>query len=136
MQIPSAADIAKKWARVTPERTEDWEDIDRWDVKTKISWVDWMTSEKAVALRSAVLLLRDCYKQPLLVSSLIKDYVKRQVLSLDVEGSNMRLLLKVYDIFLRTDKNTRFYRAALSLRKIDPIFLVSRLKNRSVKLPA
>jgi len=39
MKVPSAAEIAKKWARVTPERTEDYEEGVRnpkknWEVET------------------------------------------------------------------------------------------------------
>ncbi len=93
--------IAIEQGFIPPERTEDWEDIDRWANKCKITWVTWITSEKAVTLRKSVTLLASTYNSPLM--SIFKNYVKQKVLSLDIEGWGMSLL-----IYIIVDQRNKF----------------------------
>lgn len=89
-------DVAIEKGFVPPSKTEDWEDLDRWRSKTKISWVDWMTGEKAIALRNAVILLSGCYRRKGLIFALLRNFIEKHVLTLDVESIMIKLLLKLY----------------------------------------
>ncbi|MFC1866766.1 B12-binding domain-containing radical SAM protein [Thermodesulfobacteriota bacterium] len=128
----SLYELVKEKGFIPPARTEDWEDIDRWASKTRITWVDWITSEKAVTLRSAVFLLRDSY-QSSSKFSLVRNYIKKQVISLNVESFGMRLLLE-----MRKSSGKGKYRLFISsLRRIyhiPPIFkLIDLLKNMLIE---
>lgn len=96
-------DFVVKEGFIPPTKTEDWEDIDRWSAKTDITWVNWITSEKAVALRSSVELLAKCYR-PSLIRGLLKNFVKKKVLSLDVECFSMTMILKMIKIYAKVWK--------------------------------
>lgn len=127
-------ELAREKGFIPPARTEDWQDLDRWASETRINWVDWMTSEKAVALRTSVWLLRDCYRSSSTsVLSLIKNFVKKQVMSLKVESFRMKLLLGIYEIFFLREKKRGYYRLITFLLRIYFLPPISRLKNWLIK---
>jgi len=86
--------IAIEKGFVPPKRTEDWEDIDRWASKSQITWVNWISSEKTVKLRKSIILLSSTYHSP--SRGIFKNYVKRKILSLDVDGWGISVLICIF----------------------------------------
>ncbi len=52
---------------IAPQKTEDWESLDRWQNNIDLSWVDWLNGDEALAWSKHIRLLAFCYRNRIIV---------------------------------------------------------------------
>jgi len=69
-------DLVKTMGFYSPEKTEDWERMDRWRNDFPISWADWLTGRGALNARKNIILMATLYRYNI---PLLKQWVNRRV---------------------------------------------------------
>ncbi len=109
--------IALKKGFSPPTKTEDWDAMDRWSDRLRLTWVDWISSEKSANLRQAMMVLTTLYKFNIAIA---KQLVRKMVLNEDYSNLLIILLNKVriqYSYGDRSKWHSRIIRVSGNLLK-------------------
>lgn len=90
-------DLAIQQGFVPPSSTEDWEDMNRWNDKVEISWVEWLSSKEAREMRQRILILGTLYRYNIPVfKELLRWRIEKECYRLDID---IKLLVWLRHLF-------------------------------------
>ena len=96
-------DLVQTMGFVPPDTTEDWEAMNRWRADFPITWVDWLTSRRALDAREYLILLAMLYRYNV---PLLKQWVGWRVRHSSLTNApDLKLLLWLRELLVGEQDN-------------------------------